>query len=45
MEKIDFVITWVDGSDPKWLAEKNKYENVRSTLSRVTAPQALQPNE
>lgn len=28
MKKIDFVITWVDGSDPKWLAEKEKYENV-----------------
>lgn len=24
-EKIDFVILWVDGSDPKWLKEKNKY--------------------
>lgn len=24
--KIDFVITWVDGKDPKWLNEKNKYE-------------------
>ena len=24
-EKIDFVIMWVDGSDPKWLEEKNKY--------------------
>lgn len=23
--KIDFVITWVDGNDPKWLEEKNKY--------------------
>ena len=22
---IDIVIPWVDGSDPKWLAEKNKY--------------------
>lgn len=22
---IDFVITWVDGSDPEWLAEKEKY--------------------
>ena len=20
MEKIDFVLTWVDGSDPDWLA-------------------------
>ncbi len=24
-EKIDFVIMWVDGSDPTWLEEKNKY--------------------
>lgn len=23
--KIDFVITWVDGADPKWLKEKKKY--------------------
>ena len=34
MEKIDFVITWVDGSDPKWLAEKKKYENVISESSK-----------
>ena len=27
METIDFVITWVDGEDPKWLAEKQKYQN------------------
>ena len=26
-EKIDFVITWVDGSDKKWLKEKNKYSS------------------
>lgn len=25
MEKIDFVIIWVDGSDPQWQAEKSKY--------------------
>lgn len=25
MEKIDFVIPWVDGNDPKWLAEKKKW--------------------
>ena len=25
MEKIDFVITWVDGSDPEWLNEKERY--------------------
>ena len=23
--KIDFVITWVNGNDPKWLKEKEKY--------------------
>ena len=27
MSSIDFVITWVDGSDPKWLQEKRKYSN------------------
>jgi len=26
MEKIDFVIPWVDGSDPVWLKEKEKYD-------------------
>lgn len=25
MEKIDFVLTWVDGNDPEWQAEKRKY--------------------
>lgn len=27
--KIDFVITWVDGNDPKWIEEKNEYSNVK----------------
>lgn len=25
--RIDFVLAWVDGSDPKWIAEKKRYEN------------------
>lgn len=25
MEKIDVVVTWVDGTDPQWLEEKSKY--------------------
>lgn len=25
MNKVDFVVIWVDGSDPNWLKEKNKY--------------------
>ena len=25
MMKIDFVVPWVDGSDPKWRKEKAKY--------------------
>ena len=24
--KIDFVITWVDGNDPEWLEEKRQYD-------------------
>jgi len=24
--KIDFIVLWVDGADPKWLAEKEKYK-------------------
>ena len=24
---VDFVVLWVDGSDPEWLAEKSKYQN------------------
>lgn len=26
--KIDFVILWVDGNDPKWLKEKRKYKKI-----------------
>lgn len=26
MDKIDFVLPWVDGDDPVWRAEKNKYK-------------------
>lgn len=29
MEKIDFVLLWVDGNDPKWQADKNKYKQER----------------
>ena len=40
MDKIDFVILWVDGSDEKWLKEKNKYkkqitgENISNNANR-----------
>lgn len=37
MEKIDFVIMWVDGNDPKWQEEKAKYEvkkNADATIYR-----------
>ncbi len=30
-EKIDFVIIWVDGSDPEWRAEKDKYDTKKKT--------------
>jgi len=32
---IDFVLTWVDGSDPKWLAEKRRYETGGSSEPRA----------
>lgn len=32
MDKIDFVVTWVDGSDPKWRTEKRKYESSKDGL-------------
>lgn len=31
--KIDFVVTWVDGSDPKWIKEKNKYSSNAATTN------------
>ena len=30
---IDFVLPWVDGNDPVWLAEKNKYAASEGTIS------------
>ncbi len=30
-EKIDFVIIWVDGNDPEWQKEKNKYNATSKT--------------
>lgn len=32
-ERIDFVVTWVDGDDPAWRRDKLKYENVFSSSS------------
>lgn len=35
-DKIDFVMIWVDGSDPKWLEEKAKYsDDPNSVLNSV----------
>ncbi len=34
MEPIDFVITWVDGNDPDWQAEKRKYQPEGNTDDR-----------
>lgn len=30
-EPIDIVVLWVDGNDPKWLAEKAKYQEIKTT--------------
>ena len=37
MEKIDFVVTWVDGSDRVWLAEKRKYLEAASSATSSLA--------
>lgn len=31
MNKIDFIITWVDGNDPEWLSEKKRYSTDPTT--------------
>lgn len=33
MEDIDFVVTWVDSSDPNWIAKRNKYAPKSSQLN------------
>lgn len=35
--KVDFVLMWVDGSDPKWLKEKNKYSEVKFDVDASAA--------
>ena len=32
-DKIDIVVTWVDGDDPVWLAEKNKYSKLEQNMA------------
>ena len=31
MMDIDIVVLWVDGSDPAWLKEKSKYQDIKTT--------------
>ena len=33
MERIDFVLTWVDGTDPAWLADKQRFERKETAVS------------
>ena len=35
MDKIDFVITWVDENDPKWKEEKRRYESMETKKTRT----------
>ncbi|MBR6057685.1 MAG: Stealth CR1 domain-containing protein [Victivallales bacterium] len=32
-DTIDFVLTWVDGNDPVWLAQKNKYAKTETNMA------------
>lgn len=40
MEKIDFVITWVDGSDPKWIQKKEQYRDEGISEKRASQRKA-----
>lgn len=45
MGNIDFVITWVDGNDPKWLADKAQYvSNDQSAKKDVAGKARYQDN-
>lgn len=35
MDKIDFIILWVDGNDPEWKEEKKRYENLEQIVSHT----------
>lgn len=34
-ENIDFVVTWVNGNDPKWLSEKSKYSSDDMEINKI----------
>lgn len=36
-EKIDFVVTWLDSSDPKWQQEYNKYKGINTAGDQSSA--------
>lgn len=42
-DKIDFVVPWVDGSDPMWIAERNEYES--ETLLKATDNRSVRYRE
>ena len=45
-EKIDFVILWVDGSDPEWLKEKNQYSEEKIDIdSSMIHKQTIDENK
>lgn len=39
MKNIDFVVTWVDGADPKWLQEKQMYSQKESKTKDAKSTQ------
>lgn len=35
MDKIDFVLPWVDGSDSAWIKQRNEYLGIKMTRHRT----------
>ncbi len=41
MSDIDFIIPWVDGSDPEWLSSYNRYAPAEKRISHADAEPRL----
>ena len=38
MEKIDFIVTWVDSTDPEWIKTYNHYRPEKPITEEITRP-------
>ena len=36
MDKIDFVLPWVDGSDSAWIKQRNEYLGIKNDQTQIS---------